>query len=150
MNFIYKFRNFMYGRYGQDELSIFLFKLYILLIVLNIFIRSNIIFYVELFIILIILLRYFSKRINSREKENKIYLKIKKSVLNPFSLIIKNIKEKDNVYKKCHKCKTILKLPRAQRIGIKKVKCPECNHMNKFMIFKKEKIKIIRKKGYNK
>ena len=138
MNFIYKFRNFMYGRYGTDELSKFLFKIYVLLLIINLFVRSNIIFYIELFILLIILLRYFSKNIYRRGKENKIFLNIKNKIL--FSY------KEDKVYRRCHKCKTRLKLPLPSKIGLKKVKCPECGHRNRFLILRKQRIDIIRNK----
>ncbi len=146
MNFIYKFKNFMYGRYGSDELSKLLFKIYILLIIINLFLRLNIIFYIELLIGIIILLRYFSKNINRREKENILFLKAKKNILKPFKNISRNIKDKNNVYKRCPKCKTTLKLPLPNKRGFKKVTCPECNHKNKFLILKKQKIKIIKPK----
>ena len=146
MNLLYKIRNFMNGRYGSDNLSKFIFGIYIILVVINLFLRNNIIFYVELFLLFIIVLRFFSKKIYKRGKENKLYLNVKRFILNSFSLIIKNIKDKNNVYKKCHKCKTVLKLPLPSKIGIKKVKCPECSHKNKFLILKKERIRIIRRK----
>ncbi len=134
MNFIYKFRNFMNGRYGTDELNSFIFKIYVLLLILNIFIKSNIIFYIELFLLLIILLRYFSKNIYRRGRENRAFLNIKNK------LIFKD----DKIYRRCHKCKIKLKLPLPSKIGIKKVKCPECGHRNKFIILRREKIDIIR------
>lgn len=134
MNFIYKFRNFMNGRYGTDELNSFIFKIYVLLLIINIFIKSNIIFYIELFLLLIILLRYFSKNIYRRGRENRAFLNIKNK------LIFKD----DKIYRRCHKCKIKLKLPLPSKIGIKKVKCPECGHRNKFIILRREKIDIIR------
>ncbi len=134
MSFIYKFRNFMNGRYGTDELNSFIFKIYVLLLILNIFIKSNIIFYIELFLLLIILLRYFSKNIYRRGRENRAFLNIKNK------LIFKD----DKIYRRCHKCKIKLKLPLPSKIGIKKVKCPECGHRNKFIILRREKIDIIR------
>lgn len=149
INFIYKFKNFMLNRYGSDELSKFLFKIYILLVLINLFIRVNILFYIELLIMIIILLRYFSKNIKRREKENILFLKIKKLTLKPFKNIFRNLKDKDNVYKKCRKCKTVLKLPLPSKIGFKIVKCPECNYRNKFLVLRKQKIKIIRKKKGN-
>lgn len=134
MSFIYKFRNFMNGRYGTDELNSFIFKIYVLLLIINIFIKSNIIFYIELFLLLIILLRYFSKNIYRRGRENRVFLNIKNK------LIFKD----DKIYRRCHKCKIKLKLPLPSKIGIKKVKCPECGHRNKFIILRREKIDIIR------
>jgi len=149
LNFIYKFKSFMYNRYGTDELSKFMFRVYILLVIINLFVRLNIIFYIELLIVTIVLLRYFSKKINRREKENKIYLKIKNILLRPFKNIVRNLNDRNNVYKRCSKCKTILKLPLPSKIGFKIVKCPECNYRNKFFVLRKQKIKIIRKKKGN-
>ena len=93
MNFIYKFRNFMNGRYGTDELNSFIFKIYVLLLIVNIFIKSNIIFYIELFLLLIILLRYFSKNIYRRGRENRAFLNIKNKLIFKDDKII-NAKQK--------------------------------------------------------
>ena len=54
MNFQERLKKFMNGRYGPDELYMFLFKLYIILLILNIFINSKIINVVELLVFLII------------------------------------------------------------------------------------------------
>ena len=134
----------MYHRYGSDELSRFLFVLYVLLVLINLLVKLNIMFIIELIVVALVLLRYFSKNIDAREKENKIFLKIRSKVLKPFKNIKRNLKDKDNVYKRCHKCKMTLKLPLPSKRGFKKVRCPECNHKNKFLILKKEKIKIIK------
>lgn len=47
MKFEEKIRKFMYGRYGPDELYKFLFELYIVLIIINLFIRSNILNFIS-------------------------------------------------------------------------------------------------------
>ena len=49
-----------------------------------------------------------------------------------------------NIYKKCSKCGTILKLPLQTKAGFKKAKCPKCNKKVRLFTFKKEKIEIIR------
>ena len=113
-----------------------MFKIYVLILIINLFVRLNIIFYIELFILLIILLRYFSKNIYRRGEENKIFLNIKNKVL--------FYNKEDNVYKRCHKCKIKLKLPLPSKIGIKKVKCPECGYKNRFLILRKERIEVIK------
>ena len=48
MKFIDKIRKFMYGRYGPDELYIFLFKLYIFLLIIDLFVKFNLLAYLEL------------------------------------------------------------------------------------------------------
>ena len=52
MKFEEKIRKFMYGRYGPDELYKFLFELYIVLIIINLFIRSNILNFISLLVII--------------------------------------------------------------------------------------------------
>lgn len=142
MKYIEKFQKFMKGRYGPDELYNFLFKLYIVLVVLNLFINSIVVFILEILLIIIIFYRFFSKKIYVRSNENQKYLKIKKKVLNLFK---KNtIKDNEHIYKKCYKCKTTLKLPLPSKIGLKKAKCPKCGNRVKFFTLKKEKIEIIK------
>ena len=146
MNFIYKVAKFMYGRYGIDDLSKFMFKLFFILFLFNILFRNYILLIIELLLILIIILRTLSKKIYVRNKENQIYLKVKNKVLKPFINIKRNIQDKDHIYKKCHKCKKILKLPLPDKRGIKHTKCPNCKRRITFMTFRQQKIEIIRNK----
>ena len=53
MNFINKFQKFMYGRYGIDELYGFLLKLYIILVIIGLFIRSKLLLLLEILIIFV-------------------------------------------------------------------------------------------------
>lgn len=144
MKYIYKFQKFMKGRYGVDELSRFIFKIYFILVILNIFINSKIIYVLEFTILFLIFYRFLSKKIYKRSNENQAFLKIKKNITNPFKNIERNKNDKQHVYKKCYKCKTTLKLPLPSKIGIKKAKCPKCGKRIKFMIFRKEKIEVYR------
>ena len=98
MKYIEKFRRFMYGRYGIDELYQFLLKLYVLLFILNLFIKSNIISIIELVVVIIMFYRLFSKKIKMRRKENNLYLKIKSIISKPFINLKRNIKDKNHVY----------------------------------------------------
>ena len=90
--------------------------------------------------------RFFSKNRSARIKENNIYLKIKKNIVRPFKTLIKNIKDKEHIYKKCSKCGTTLKLPLPDKYGIKHTKCPKCKKKLNVLCLKKEKIEIITKK----
>jgi hypothetical protein len=56
----------MYGRYGVDDLYKFLFHTYILLLLLNLFIKNNIISILELIIFVIMFYRVFSRKIYKR------------------------------------------------------------------------------------
>ena len=143
---INKIRKFMYGRYGIDELYSFLFKVYIFIFILNIFLKLEFISYIELFLVLFIFYRVFSKNIYKRSNENVKYLKLKKEFINFFKKN-KTIKyDKDHIYRKCRKCHKILKLPLPYERGIKTIKCPKCGTRKKTLILKKQKIEVIKKK----
>lgn len=145
MNFIDKLRRFMIGRYGIDDLYNFLFRLYLILFLIDIFINSKILTIIELIIVIIMFYRFLSKNIYTRQKENKEYLKLKKKVLKPFNTIKRNYKDRDYyVYKKCKYCKTTLKLPLPKKRGIQYVKCPKCKKRIKFICFKQEKVEVIK------
>lgn len=150
MNFKNKLINFMYGRYGVDSLYHFLFFLYIICIFINIFVKSNLLTLFTLLLVFYMFFRAFSKNIYQRSKENSYFLNVKTQILRPFLVFRRNFNDrKKYVYKKCHSCKTTLRLPIPNKRGIKTVVCPECKGKFKFLIFrqqKDEKIEIIRNK----
>ena len=146
MSFINKLQKFMYGRYGVDELNKFLFKIYVGLIILDLFVDNKILLFLELLIIFIMFYRLLSKNCYQRRKENKTFLSLKKKIANPFQNIKRNIQDKDYVYKKCSKCKKTLRLPIPFERGFQYTRCPNCQKRIKFFTFKKEKIKIIKNK----
>ena len=111
MKFSDKLRKFMYGRYGIDELSLFLIKMYFVLFIISIFVKSSIISIIELLIFIFIVYRFLSKNIYVRKVENTRYLKYKNKFLKPFKNIKRNFKDKEHIYKRCKYCKTLMKLP---------------------------------------
>lgn len=134
---------FMYGRYGIDDLYKFNLILYFILIIIDIFVNSKILSIIELMIATNIFYRVLSKNKYQRTRENELYLKIKNKVLKPFINIKRNIQDKDYVYKKCHHCKTILRLPLPPTKGIRHSVCPTCKKRNTFLILKSYKIEVI-------
>ena len=147
MKFITKIQRFMQGRYGPDELYKFLFKLYIFLFIIDLFINSKILTAIELIIVITMFYRFLSKNIYARQKENKWYLKQKNNLLKPINKIKRNYKDRNyHVYKKCKKCKSTLKLPLPPKRGIQHTKCPKCKTKIKFFCLRKEKIEVIKNK----
>ena len=61
-NFRQKLMSFMYGRYGVDELYYGLFGLWLALIIVNMFVRSYIIYLLETAVIIYSLWRMLSKK----------------------------------------------------------------------------------------
>ena len=144
--YILKLQKFMYGRYGVDELYNFLFKLYIVLLVIDLFVKWEVLLYIELIVVVIALYRMFSKNINRRKIENKQFLKIKNMVVKPFITFSKQVRDKNNIYKKCYKCKTIIRLPLPSNYGVKYVRCPKCKKKLRVLCLRKEKVEVIKKR----
>lgn len=143
--YIAKLQQLMYGRYGIDELYNFLFKLYIVLLVIDLFVKWEFLLYLELIVVVIALYRMFSKNTTKRRNENRKFLKVKGAITKPFINFRKHLTDKNNIYKKCSKCKTIIRLPLPSSYGIKHVKCPKCKKKLSVLCFKKEKIEVIKK-----
>lgn len=150
MKLLLKIQKFLEGRYGPDELYKFLLYLYLFLFIINIFLKSNILNILELLIVIIMFYRFFSKKKYTRQIENQKYLKLKKSIITTIQNIKRNYHNREyNIYKKCPKCKTTLKLPLPTKRGIQHVKCPKCKTRFKFITLRKQKIEIIKKSKKN-
>lgn len=147
MKFIEKFQKFMYGRYGVDDLYKFLMYVYISLVIINLFVKSNIISIIELIIFIIMFYRFFSKKIYKRSNENVKFLRSRGKLLKPFYIIKRNYRDRHEcIYKKCKHCKKLLKLPIPESMGIKVVKCPKCKKVFKMLVLRYEKVEIISNK----
>lgn len=126
-----RIQRFMYGRYGMDEFYRFLIYLCLALIIINFIVTSPVLTALELAIIVYSTVRYLSKNLNARRKENQWYLKNKMKVLSFFKLQKNKFKDrKTHVYKRCPSCKNVLRLPRKK--GEHTVSCPCCH--NKFNV----------------
>ena len=118
-----KFYEFMRGRYGADELCAVcvIFSL-ILQIILSLFD----VWWLSLLPLIPIgwtLFRIFSRNIAARRRENEIIKKI-----GEFYKLCKNKwrDRKTHVYRKCHACGAVLRLPKAK--GSHFVVCPRCKN----------------------
>ncbi len=152
-NFQQKLYAFMYGRYGNDELNLFLSILSLVLVVANLISSFAItdgtaraivgaciwVAFVGLFALTTF--RTMSKQIYKRRRENGIYLNIvgalKRFVTFNTSRKTKSQNKDDEFYifRDCTKCSCTLRLPRKK--GRNKVKCPKCSH--RFYVVSKKK-----------
>ncbi len=140
--------NFFYGRYGTDELYQFNLIVYLILLFINIFFNSMILFAIELILITFTFYRVLSRNVKRRTKENKFYLKIKNNIFNQFILMKRKWKDRNtHMYKKCIHCKTVLRLPLKK--GVHTVKCPNCKKRFEVKCRRDEKIQVevIKKKS---
>ncbi len=134
----YRLRQFLYrfmsGRYGNDSLNNFLFYLYIIIAVLNIFINSYILYVVSTAAILYMFFRMLSRNTTARYRENQKFLTFKNKITGKFSLLKNRVRDrKIYVYKKCPFCKATLRLPRKK--GKHTCKCPKCSNSFNMRVF---------------
>lgn len=129
-----KFKNqlyqFMYGRYGSDTLNKVLLWIYISIVLLysivSIFITNETLgtvlwllySVVSLTLVVLIIFRMFSRNIQKRRREND-------KICGFFRLRRNKFRDrKTHVYRKCPKCRAVLRLPKAR--GRHSVVCPRC------------------------
>lgn len=122
-----KLQSFMYGRYGADEFYRFLVYLCLALIIINLFVSSPVLVLLELAVIVYSTVRYLSKNLYARRRENQWYLKNKAKFTSFFKLQKNKFKDrKTHVYKKCPSCQNVLRLPKKK--GEHTVNCPCCHN----------------------
>ncbi len=74
--FRYKFIQFMQGRYGADKFGQFLSGVILVLIVLEMFLRMPVLWWISLLLLVYMYFRMFSRNIAKRYQENQKYLAI--------------------------------------------------------------------------
>ena len=126
------------GRNGIDDLIKFQFIILIILTVLDIFVDSYIVGLLQLITMITIGYRFMSKNLYRRVKENQIYNNIRYGIISPFKNIIRRIKDRKHLYKKCS-CGTTIKTPLPKKRGIKHTTCPNCGKRNRIIALRKKK-----------
>lgn len=69
-----RFQDFMYGRYGNDQLNQFLSIIALILIVLNLFIKIPLLFLAAVILLVWMYIRMFSRNTSRRYAENERFL----------------------------------------------------------------------------
>ncbi len=126
------------GRNGIDDLIKFQFIILIILTILDIFVDSYIVGLLQLITMITIGYRFMSKNLYKRVKENQIYNNIRYGMISPFKNIIRRIKDRKHLYKKCS-CGTTIKTPLPKKRGIKHTTCPNCGKRNRIIALRKKK-----------
>jgi hypothetical protein len=118
-----KLSNFMYGRYGVDQLGQTLMWLSFIVLLPSIFITSNVRYIFNLLFWLIIFYEYFrmfSRNIYKRQAENNWYV-------NKVNYLKTRFKQRKTYrFYNCPKCKTHLRVPRGA--GNITITCSKCGH----------------------
>lgn len=134
MNFRYKLMRFMSGRYGTDALFYFLFAIAAVLAIANCFVRSLWVQLIVNAIVIYAFFRTFSRNVEARRRENQGFIKLKRIILKKRSLRLQRRADRAHVYKKCPKCRAVLRLPRKK--GRHTTVCPRCSKKFKVYVFK--------------
>lgn len=119
--------SFMKGRYGIDRLYYFLLAICSILIVINLFANSLIIYVIESGLLVYTFYRVMSRNVYKRQQENAKFVKLLEKPKKAINLHkCKKRDRKTHVYKKCPSCKNNLRLPREN--GKHTVVCPCCKN----------------------
>lgn len=115
----------MLGRYGQDELGKFILSLSLILLIINLFVKTAALSAAALVLIIYSYYRIFSRDVNARYVENKKFLSTVDPLRRKF-FSSKNKYDNRKVYKyiKCPKCKFEMKVPKNK--GKIRVTCKSC------------------------
>ena len=111
MNFL---RKLMYGRYGSDQLSLFLLVVYVLLILLSGLPHMGWLSWLALVVLVWDLFRMFSRRIDRRRAENARFLALAGPVVRWLRLRHNIHRDKEHRYFKCPNCGQYLRVPRGK------------------------------------
>lgn len=121
----------MIGRYGQDELGKFILSLSLILLIINLFVKTAALSAAALVLIIYSYYRIFSRDVRARYAENKKFLTSLDPLRRKF-FSSKNKYDNRKVYKyiKCPKCKFEMKVPKNK--GKIRVTCKKCGE--KFIV----------------
>ena len=115
---------FMYGRYGQDQLNLFLLVSYLVLYCIFLFTRFVPLYWVSLALLAWTLFRLLSRNAPRRRAENAKFLKLIGPLQRWFHLRRTIYRDKEHCYFKCPHCGQQLRVPRGK--GKITVTCRSC------------------------
>ena len=119
------FLAFMRGRYGMDTLNTVMLWCSVGLAVINIFVKSTVLYLIQTALLVCMILRLMSRNYVKRRAENALFTKIIAKIKGFFTLRRDMLRDrKTHVYKKCPGCKATLRLPKTK--GEHTVRCPRC------------------------
>ncbi len=117
-------QRFMYGRYGNDQLNVFLMGLYLLLYLASLFFRSGLLYWVNMALLAVVLFRLLSRNIERRQLENAKFMRAAGPFLSWLHFRRTIRRDKEHVYFKCPSCGQQLRVPRGK--GKITVTCRSC------------------------
>ncbi len=148
-----RFRQFMVGRYGSDNLSRFMLALAFICMIVNLFLRSRtwILSAVVWILLILVYLRMFSRNVQARYNENTRYLMMRDKITGFFTGKRRSGNSGSNAYGswqntsgstktggryrsdaqhrifRCPKCTQRVRVPRGR--GMIEITCPRCGNV---------------------
>lgn len=124
-NLRYKFERFMQGRNGADRLFYILTICYIVLMFLNVFLHSLIVYFIGVAVFALAMFRFFSRNLVKRRKENEAATRQYYGAKGKFDKAKNRGRQnKTHCFKRCPNCGKTLRLPRLK--GKHSTRCPVC------------------------
>lgn len=112
------FRNFMIGRYGQDQLGTAIFVTGLVFMVLSMvfgrFAWASIFSLLSWVALIWCIFRIYSRNIAARSRENRAYVNF-----------LSHLRDKEHRYFRCPQCRQTVRVPRGR--GKINIRCPKCN-----------------------
>lgn len=120
-----KLQRFMMGRYGVDALNKFLLGATLVLLVINMILRSSLLNTLSLLLLIACYVRMLSRNVQKRYNENVKFLNKKKDLLNYFRKEKSYFEQRKthHIYK-CPTCKQKIRVPKGK--GKICITCPSC------------------------
>lgn len=121
---MYKFMDFMRGRYGNDALNQTLMISCCTLFILDIFVRKSFIAIGAYVLWFVGMYRMFSKNIYKRQQENAAYEKMIEPITKQITVMKKQKADPTHKYYRCKTCGQIVRVPKGR--GRIEIRCPKC------------------------
>ncbi|MDD2447147.1 MAG: hypothetical protein PHY91_05620 [Tissierellia bacterium] len=120
-----KFRRFMSGRYGFDQLSNALITVSIIFILLSAGLQSSVLNTLGFVVLFFSYFRVFSRNIYKRYAENQKFLNYWNPIKGKFYSLKNRMKQsKTHKFYKCPNCNKRVRVPKGK--GKIRITCPEC------------------------
>ena len=117
-------RRFMYGRYGSDELNLFLLVTYLVFLLLSVLPGLGLLETVAFVLMVWSLFRMLSRNYAARRAENAKFLHVAGPVIRWLRLRRTILRDKEHRYFKCPNCGQQLRVPKGK--GTITVTCRSC------------------------
>jgi len=120
-----KYAAFMQGRYGTDELNIFLIIASLVMLLLSRIVFLRFLYFVALIFMLFCVIRTYSRNISKRYEEKEKFIRYKNRFMTWYSVKRDAWNHrKTHCYFRCKNCKASIRVPKG--VGKVEVTCPRC------------------------